>query len=142
MQPCSQCLNQQTQLQHRMTILLAASVLTLVLLAVSTDARPEGSPFSACQSMLPAHGANSARQDLSPYVVLVSQAAYNPGDTVSVMLRGLCSIEFMGFLVQARRADPEDPRMRQDPYEAIGSFSAVMGTRYECGDVSKISVGR
>ncbi|GFR94329.1 serine protease [Elysia marginata] len=60
------------------------AVVSLALLLVTPGAgRPEGSPFSACQSMLPAHGGRPARSDLSPYVVLVSQASYNPGDTVS-----------------------------------------------------------
>ena len=62
---------------------LTSLLLLLLLLVRSGDGRPEGSPFSACQSMLPAHGGNQARSDLSPYVVLVSQASYNPGDTVS-----------------------------------------------------------
>ena len=55
---------------------------------------------------------------------------------VTVMLRGLCGTQFKGFLVQARRADPADPRYRVNPSQAVGTFQAVAGTKYRCGSVS------
>ncbi|KAH9510324.1 hypothetical protein Btru_042775 [Bulinus truncatus] len=81
--------------------------------------------------MLPSHGTFTPRTTTSPYAVLVSQNTYRPGDNITVLLRGLCQTSLKGFLVQARRSDPRDPRSKQEP---IGRFSLVPDTRFECGD--------
>ncbi|XP_076441014.1 putative ferric-chelate reductase 1 [Babylonia areolata] len=83
--------------------------------------------------MEPRHGTNTPSTQLSPYVVLVSKSSYSPGDSISVMLRGLCGTQFLGFLAQTRRADPADQRYRANPSQAIGTFQAVAGTQYHCG---------
>ncbi|KAK6990912.1 ferric-chelate reductase 1 [Biomphalaria glabrata] len=107
-------------------------VLLVVLLVIQrSQCRSGGAPPTSCQTLLPSHGQNTPRTTTSPYAVLVSQNLYKPGETIQVMLRGLCQTILKGFLVQARRIDPRDPRSKQDP---IGKFTLVPGARYECGN--------
>ncbi|KAL8582126.1 hypothetical protein ACOMHN_004045 [Nucella lapillus] len=141
MKNCNPFLKTRTIPQPTTTTTTTAMVAVLVMIGAwwgapqGVEAFPGGADPSACTTMEPRHGPNTASTLLSPYVVLVSKSTYSPGDTVSVMLRGLCGTQFMGFLAQSRRADPADPRYRANPSQAVGTFRAVAGSQYLCGQV-------
>ncbi|XP_025110498.1 ferric-chelate reductase 1-like isoform X1 [Pomacea canaliculata] len=112
-------------------------MLTVVTYVHEVLAYPSGAGLEACATLTPQHGnLNTPRTDTSPYAVLVSKASYQPGENITVMLRGLCGHTIMGFLVQARRVDTADPRYRTNPNQALGTFSAVPGSKYTCNSVA------
>ncbi|KAK6185394.1 hypothetical protein SNE40_007639 [Patella caerulea] len=93
-----------------------------------TDAYRDGAPDDACDSMDPSsdHGADPQTSP-SPYVVTVSAGDYVPGTPVEVKLESKSGWNITGFLLEARRADPNKNRD-----ELIGNFDEIKNTKQIC----------
>ncbi|XP_048246036.1 putative ferric-chelate reductase 1 [Haliotis rufescens] len=95
-------------------------VLLLVLVfAREARAYTSGAGTTGCASLTPSHTTTAQTTD-SPFVVLTSKTTYTAGETIEVTLEGRCGEEFGGFLIQARRADPNN-----DNDELIGEFTSI-----------------
>ncbi|XP_041357893.1 putative ferric-chelate reductase 1 homolog [Gigantopelta aegis] len=109
-------------------------VVLLILQWISCNGYSSGAPDTACNTMRPRHGFSRPSTGTSPFVVLVSKNTYEPNESIMVMLRGLCSNKFKGFLVEARRADPNT-----NTTERIGTFTEVQESRYACGQETSLT---
>ncbi|CAH1788474.1 unnamed protein product [Owenia fusiformis] len=102
---------------------------TLMVLTVAltiTYGYPSGAPPQACGTMTPGHHVE-AQTSPAPYSTNISQTSYKGGDTITVTLTQTGKNNFVGFMIEARRAD-----FREKQDEIIGFFTPVNGTRLAC----------
>ena len=86
-------------------LLLAASILVL-----KAPASPGGAPSSACDTMLPGHGANPKDSASNPFKLTVDKTSVDGGEEVLVKIEktGSSSPQFKGFIIKAVDNDDND----------------------------------
>jgi hypothetical protein len=99
------------------------------LLFCSVYGYPTGAPDrpSTCRTLKPGHTRTSPQVKPPPFHVEVSQDHYSPGETLDVTIMGEGGFEFIGFMIEGRRADH-----RFNQQEIIGDFAEIKGTRVIC----------
>ncbi|CAL1540341.1 unnamed protein product [Lymnaea stagnalis] len=82
----------------------------------------------ACSDLIPPHGFG-IQHTPPPYRVILASTNYTAGVPVSITLSSCTSDGFMGFMIQARRADTT---LNQN--DLLGSFVVAPNTRRACSD--------
>lgn len=93
---------------------------------------PNGPPRSACADGLPIHTRNGelikAQESPSPYVITVNATSFQPGDTLSIKLRGSQGEMFKGLFVQVRPLpNPDEEYFKSAPMGEY--YRRIMNTK-------------
>ncbi|XP_060685901.1 putative ferric-chelate reductase 1 isoform X2 [Hemiscyllium ocellatum] len=99
-----------------------------------------GEVESACASMRPSHGGNTAQSTDAPYQIIANSSRFNPGDIIQVTLRSNPGTIFKGFLLEARAAGSSSQTplgtFTQSPEDAQLLDCPIDGTTYRSSAVS------
>ncbi|XP_064625393.1 ferric-chelate reductase 1-like [Lineus longissimus] len=102
------------------------AILLLSLLASCQHlvmSKPNGAPSSACINMVPQHRVDP-QTSKAPFTIEISKSKYAVNEPVEVTLLGTGGEQFEGFLLEARRVDPNAPGGTS---ELIGTFAVPAG---------------
>ncbi|XP_050401798.1 putative ferric-chelate reductase 1 [Patella vulgata] len=112
-------------MNSRMTFLLNPILCLVSLTAI--NAYSSGAGPGACLELKPAHDNLDTQTSTSPFAVIPSKTNYTASDKITVTLEARCGYKFIGFLIQARRADNSADRT-----EVLGTFDIATNTKQLC----------
>lgn len=106
------------QIEHIISSIVAALMMVLLWNSMAADAKPDGVPLDACETMNPAHS-KAPQSYPCPYIMYPDKYSVQPNETVVFTLEAPPGRPIRGFMVQAR----------VDNQNVTGEFIAPNNTR-------------